>query len=314
MSTHTNEAQAPKSKFLNTILLLLLGLALGWLAQYLMEERTPRPTFRVGEESVTIIPDRTIGADQVKISVFGPSQNLLSTTTISIDSSFAYAFPSTGDKKLRILQEYLCKGCLITCCDNDAYVEPGTLGVPIVVADVILRQNTAPIPTATSPVTGAASNPEYNWCMCVWGTDTPVAGDGTANIGTRSFLYGGPGATYPDVRKLTVTDGTNTASLYIRTVGTTPVPGEYAQYSSGDNFNCSLSAASGFSYIGGTAPTSMVLYSNPTGTFSFIVKTTRGNEMTSGGTLAYQRIEITCPGNWTVNQARTIGNCSNNAE
>ncbi|MBC7777750.1 MAG: hypothetical protein H7246_20115 [Phycisphaerae bacterium] len=316
MSTYTNEAQASKRPFLNTILLILLGLALGWLAQYLKKERTPSPTFSVGKDKVVIIPDRTIGADQVTITIFNADKTQLYTTTISVDSSLAFAFPTTDKRALRILQEYLCRGCLIKCCNNDSTVDPD--GNPIVVTDVILRTNLTSVPAEVT-------DPTSNWCNCNWPTTgSPVPGD--PNTTTRSFPWGvnTPNPTIPDIRRLTVTDGTNTAILYLKTIGTTTgagaEPGDHAQYSSAGNFDCNLSPADGFRYVqpdGTTAitpRTAMVKFTGP-GTFNFTVKTTRTNAPGSNGLLIEQRVWITCPGNWTVTQTKPTGGvCSSAVE
>lgn len=293
--SNNNEATAPRSKFLS-IGLLLIGLLLGWLVQYLTEKKTPVPTFKVNRERVEVIPDRTLGADKVKISVFGVSNNLLVSGLIPVDSSFFIQVPATDRRSIRVLQEYLCESCLVFCCDNEVVLEPDDTGVPIVSSDVIMRQNTTPPPAGTDPAS--------NWCECTWGTPSTVS---IQSDGVGMFTWGTTGSTNPDVRSVTVTNGSNNVTVYIRTLGNNE---DYAQYSTSANFNClTPTTLTQFTYLDAShtptaTQTARVRYTDGTTTFTL-------HSYKYAGTSRH--VKIYCSPSYTVTQSQATG-CSNNAE
>jgi hypothetical protein len=238
-----------------------------------------------------------LGADEVKISLFGPDNNLLVSQVIPIDSSFIYPFSATGARRVRVLQEYLCESCLVFCCDNETTLEPDDSGVPVVASDVIMRQN-----TTTPPTGAAAADPASNWCLCTWGAPSTVS---IQSDGVGMFSWGATGST-PDVRSVTVTNGSNNVTVYIRTLGNNE---NYAQYSSSANFSCLAPTASQFTYLDAshtptTTPTARVRYSDGTTTF------TLHSYIYAGAT---RHVNIYCSPTYTVTQMQASG-CSNNAE
>lgn len=143
------------------ILLLLLAALLIFLYLWLSRPpaKDPVPTFQVSAGSIIVTPDKTLGADLVKIRAFNAQDSLLASGELA--APFDVPFTINFDKSVesvRCEMEYFKDGQRIGCPPFDGMIILPPIGTPIVTIDV---------PIGKSNTTFSADPP--HWCDCAFG-------------------------------------------------------------------------------------------------------------------------------------------------
>lgn len=222
----------------------------------------PVPTFRVSQDTIIIIPDLTLGADRVDISITDQAGEKFLTESFSPDSlsdGLVFEVPASlkGTQwKVRVLQAYWKKGKRIPCGTNETDLQPGTGGgTPIIGMDVVVNRNTIPQPSSGSYT---------NACGCNWVLMTP----GTINTThpyVRELVLPAYSGSAEERFKIVVTNtaGGGTSTFILSWLNATTV-----QYHTHSNFTgCSLSNEADFSVNG-----KVITYTTSTVDYSFKVQ------------------------------------------
>jgi len=226
---------------------VLLAL-LAWLWFWPPKSRTPVPTFMVSQDTIIVVPDLTLNADRVAITISDQVGEKLFTETFvpdSLQNGLVFEIPPSlkGTQwKIRLRQEYRKNGRLIPCGTNESDLQPGTAGptgTPIVGVDVVVNRNTVP-----QPLQGTYTNV----CGCTWNLMSPgvVA---TNQPYVRELILPAYAGTTEERYKVVVTNtasGGGTSTFILSWLNATTV-----QYHTSTNFTgCSLSNEAAFSING----------------------------------------------------------------
>jgi len=147
-----------KENFRSVFLLLLAALLIFlYLWFFRQKAKDPVPTFKVSAGSILVTPDKSLGADLVKISAFDAQGTPLANGELvaPFDTSFNINFGNNVDL-VRVKMDYLKSGKIIGCPPFDETIVIPPVGVPIITTDVPVGRSS----------TSFTSN---NWCDCDFG-------------------------------------------------------------------------------------------------------------------------------------------------
>lgn len=221
---------------------------IAWLWFWSPKGQTPIPTFLVSQDKIVVVPDLTLGADRVEISITDQAgQKLLTESFVpdSLRAGLVFEVPPSlkGTQwHIKIRQEYRKKGRAIPCAKNETELQPSTdggTGTPLIGMDVVVNRNTIPQPSSGSYT---------NACACNWGlmTTGPV---NTTHPYIRELILPAYSGTTEERFKIVVTNvasGGGTSTFLLSWLNATTV-----QYHTHFNFTgCSLSNEAAFSING----------------------------------------------------------------